>query len=258
MLDYIVLCKKQILMNKILNVVTDQKFIDGVIERHDALDTFTEHSYILVQKDKQESQKHFNFKYIKKTERIMVVSSEEFLNHLKSNNYSGILLHNLYVLPLDLIPKIPSNIKVFWQIWGYDIYDPHPPRCNPFVKVKLYHTLTETYLKNSKSYSIRIKEFLRRVLGVNKINTLNYKRAVQRIDYISVILPFEFNLIKQNNPQFKASLFDYSYSNMSDFKEKIKDVSPNINTSILIGNSADPTNNHLDVFSILKKLNINI
>ncbi len=233
-------------MNRILNIVTDQKFIDRIIERHDAIDTFSEHEYVIVGKKR-------DLNYIKSIDRIKFIKESEFFSFLSEGNFSGVFLHNLYALPLALTPLIPSDIKVFWKIWGFDIYS--SPISKPLVKVNLYHSLTKKFITNSHTVFFRLKVLLKELLGINKRNCDIYYKAVERIDYVAGVLPFEYDLIKKAEPKLRLSKIDYSYSHIEDLNSK-EIIEPNEGNSLLIGNSADLTNNHLDVLSVLETLHL--
>lgn len=233
-------------MAKILDVVTDQKFIDSVIEKNDVLDTFSEHEYVMVGLTD-------SYQYLKNTERITQVGKEHILDYIKEREYDAVFLHNLYSLPLELIPLIPQKIKVFWSLWGFDIYG--RPKDNPLIKVDLYHEKTLKSIDKQKSLIEKCKNLLKKLLNKSRSDYSICRKAIERIDYISGILPFEYSLIKKELPDIKALPFNYSYSSISALRRSIN-FEPNIGNAILIGNSADMANNHLDVFDYLENMNL--
>lgn len=233
-------------MSRILNIITDQKFIDSVIERHDALDTFSEHVYVLIGEKK-------HFTYIKNINRINVVKKRNFLKFLENGNFTGVLLHNLYSLPLDLIPKIPTKIKVFWMAWGFDIYT-CPLVNSPCVKIDLYHQHTLDFIRGGKNYISNIRTLIKNIF--QSFLQKRYYNAVKRVDYMSGVLPIEYDLLKKAHPDIKLLPFNYSYSRLFVLNNKSNVFLSNQGSSILIGNSADITNNHLDVFELLKTINL--
>jgi hypothetical protein len=70
------------------------------------------------------------------------------------------------------------------------------------------------------------------------------------IEFISTVLPYEFEIIKKEF-NLTAKYIDYNYS-VNKFNS---DLSMPLGDSILIGNSATLSNNHLDIFDIIKNTN---
>lgn len=234
-------------MTKIIDFVTDQKFIDGVIEKNDALDSFSEHEYVMVGMIE-------DYQYIKKKKRIKQIKKSDFLNYIEEVECDGVFLHNLFSLPLELIPMIPKKIKVFWALWGFDVYA-HPIG-NPLLKVALYHEKTNIYVKRQTSLYDKLRGMVRKIAGKSRRDLLLYQRAVERVDYIAGVLPYEYDLIKGVLPNVKALPFSYSYTSMA-WLQAIPDIDSNCGDAILVGNSADMTNNHFDVIDALSDIDLN-
>lgn len=244
----------EIIMLKIANFVLDQKFIDHVITYHDILSSDAFHEYIFVSSDT-----NYSFEYIKNVERIKKISSDKIINHLIEEKFDAVFLHSFNVLPFKLISKIPANIKIFWFSWGYDIY---LPLCNlipQFIKINLYHSNTKKLLSSKKIFSIEfIKSFLRRYIKPKNLIKLlidkrNIKKALRRIDYYSGVFDYEYDLVKKSK-YIKAQRCSYSYINFTDtFENKIN---LNERKDIIIGNSADPSNNHTDLIPYLKNIDL--
>lgn len=230
---------------KILNCITDEKFIDFVIEICEH--TKGEHLY-----------NHVIFSevktliYIKKKQYVQFVTPDNFINHIKENNYDAIIIHSLKAIPFLLLCEIPKEIKVAWKAWGFDIYSfPHPKI--PFVKIKgLYHAKTKKAIKlDIKTYLQYEHAYLYTLLHYKRI-----KLCIKRIDFFSGVFSEEYILMKRH-AFFHATEFTFNYGRID------KTISlDNINASfvnqnnILVGNSGDPTNNHIDIFTILHERNI--
>ncbi len=185
---------------------------------------------------------------------IQFIHTDEFLSRINEWNIHIIFLHSIFSLPLNIIPLIPPKIKVVWFGWGSDIYE-QPNLLFPFIKIKnFYHKKTLRYLMSKKTV---LKEYLSSLLYYPKNEKLK-KRILQRIDYFSGVLNNEFDLMRSNNSSFRACRLEYTYDNANTpiCKQNI-DTDYSISDNILIGNSANPANNHLDILDKLKTLNLN-
>lgn len=228
----------------ILHIVNDDKFIDDQIDFLSKNNTPSlTNLFITFTKN--------NFKYIKTLDKVKKIQEEEFLLLFKNKEIKAVFLHSLYVIPLYLLEKIPQKIKVFWFAWGYDIYKPYP-YIKSHSEIKLYHKYTKFAIINSS-----LKKFSKNILcrfGLYQHERNIYINAIKRIDYFSGVIPTEYNLIKKN-PYFRAKQFHWMYSLTSSLINQSKIYSSPIITgkNILLGNSGDPTNNHIDAMTELTK-----
>ena len=239
---------------RILNIIHDEKFIDNIIRYHDLTKDSASHDYIIINirsKDK--------FKYIKSKERITQCRPYNFISFISKNRYDAIIIHNLISIPSKLVPKIPTGIPVFWVSWGMDIYS--LPEHNPIVSLNLHHTITVNEIKRNKATTSgiiqQIKRFITCIISGESLfserRQKDYIKAIERINYFSGVIPDEYDYLI-DKPFFNAKKFTYQYLNPSSFN--IKPAIPSKKKQIIIGNSSVYTNNHLDVFEILKHLNI--
>ena len=73
---------------------------------------------------------------------------------------------------------------------------------------------------------------------------------MQLVDYVITVLPNEYAIIKKEF-NLNAEYLDYNYgiNNFNEFKKTT------LGNSILVGNSATASNNHLDIFDIIQNTN---
>lgn len=230
---------------KILNCITDEKFIDKLIEDCEQTKGEHIHDYVIFTEVQE-------LKYIKNKQFIKFVAPCNFINYIIKHNYNALVIHSLRSIPFFLLRKIPNNIKVAWKAWGYDIYSfPHPSI--PFVKIKgMYHQGTKKAIRLNLKNSLQYKHaYLYTLFNYPKI-----KQCIRRIDFFSGVLPEEFDFMKKHT-YFHATRFNLNYATFDNLISIENLDSPITNqNNILIGNSGDPTNNHLDIFQILYKRNI--
>ena len=235
---------------KILHCVLDEKFVDPMIDLTQQLWTGCIHHYVCFRA------KDHDYGFIKKTNLVDRIDSNEFDSLIKNENYQVIILHCFYSVPYKLIAKIPLNVKVIWFAWGYDIYDSCYSHL-PLIEKPLYHSHSKDYKKGIKDKSLRT---LMAELYYKCFCQKMVEKAFNRIDYFSGVIPEEYDMIKENknNYFFKAKQLVFNYNNpLYPYKlEKIED--PFVDGfDVQIGNSADCTNNHIDVLYLLSKYKLN-
>lgn len=230
---------------KVLHLLVDDKFIDGHRKIWESLDcVFNE--YLLVVADKE----RYKFKYIKNISGIVLCDNcSDFLSFLDIVAYDIVYVYSLNSRLYKYIRIIPHNIKVICWTWGYDIYYGYGA-VKPLIKLDLYKAETYNYIKKTRNKNYWLKQMYRYTRFF--YDCLYKYSAVKRLDYISPVIPLEYVYLKKN-PIVKAGLFwgifckHYYSGDFSYFNEK---------RNLLIGNSANKTNNHLDIIKKIKDYNI--
>jgi dTDP-N-acetylfucosamine:lipid II N-acetylfucosaminyltransferase len=233
-------------MLHILNCIRNDKFFDDLIDVLDASGDGVIHDFIFISDNK-----NFKFAYIKKRQRINIIAEGEVTTLFNKENYDAVVLHSISSLPLYLIKRIPKIIPVFWFAWGFDMYT--IPVYKPLIKLdNLYQPLTKKIIKGNIINQI---QHLHAIID-SYIRRKELQQAVKRIDYFSGVLPLEYDLMEHNR-RFRAQKVEFNYFNLnSDIQRKNLSSSVSKSSNILVGNSCDATNNHLDVFKILHGLNL--
>lgn len=214
--------------------VYSDKFILFVNENFNSQN---EHKFIIISGDE--------IKYIKQTENVVtkkVSSAFESISTIraliKNEKPNKIFLHFLSDVNLFPILFAKKNCKLYWVVWGGDIYS--------YVDWKLFDEETLKYIsvvKNKKSIKHTILECLR-------------KRAIKKLDYIA-INKTEFNIIKKYY-KTNAERVNFKYPNpMNEQGLTPAEKTHDEEKIILLGNSGDPTNNHISIIKSLKNLNCN-
>jgi hypothetical protein len=225
-------------MKKAIHIVIDDKFIDSAIDIFSQV-PFFEHRYLwLKQYDK--------IKWIKRIiDKIEIITDEKELIGIINADADIVFLHSLYFNPRCL-SRINSNIKIVWISWGYDVYSDKKflNECK-LIRVRFYKPYTQKYVrKNTKKTFIKSLKTLRHNFFFNHY----YRLFAKRVDYIANELSFEYELMKKNN-NLSAKYIYFQYL----FKETQVAITGN---DILLGNSADTSNNHLDIIQLLEKIDL--
>lgn len=242
---------------KIINIISDEKFIDNIIEYHDLTNDIAYHKYVIISPICKTK-----FKFISHHNRIEIVKPKDFNLYLKSERPDAVFIHNLTVIPPRLILAIPSIIPVIWSSWGMDIYS--NPENKPVIEISnLYRPITSKKLSvfnkrfHSNFLNLEIKRLIKLILtkqpllAHKRIN--DYYQAINRIDFFSSVLPPEYTLVKERT-NFNAQQILYKYYNIHAFGKKT--YIQKKQHKLLIGNSSAPTNNHLDLFNEIKDINL--
>lgn len=226
----------------IVHIVRDEKFVNVAL---DAFEQFGKNHcnefYIIADKD-------VNLFFLNK-ERVRVISADDIVAY--SNTYADVvIMHTLHALPIKYFNLFSSRIRLVWLSVGYDLYYWPHKQC-PFINLKLYHKETSKLLWNGwKNY---ITE-LRSLLYYLRIEKKMYEDAISRVDFFSSVIPEEYLMIKKNS-FFRASYLEFMYGFIR--KDDIKKNNEMNSSNILIGNSCDPSNNHIDVLKKLYKMRLN-
>lgn len=236
-------------MLRILNIVVDDIFIDGIIKSFDLTSNRCNHDYIILRNNESN-----NYKDIKQNDRVRVVKPQNFYSYINERKYHAIIIHSLREITLKLLPLIDNKIIVVWKAWGFDLYTT-PHIYTPFIKINLYKPLTKN--ANKKSLFLRLRElhgYLHYLL-----NRKGIFKAISRIDFFSGVLHCEYDLmcrLKFFNAE-RVFIPYISINNNEDYNNINSQDKTCSKRNILIGNSNNPTNNHLEAFEILKQANVN-
>lgn len=191
--------------------------------------------------------KEATLKYIKKTP-VQIFNHYLIYNKWKikkiCENYRIFIFHALTNNELYILKSLPMNSKVVWLGWGFDYYDLiEKEQLKPLTR-SIQHAETNTMFKRLKSGILRVL-----------LNPPNKITLLKKVDYISVFYD-EYLLLKSSIPNFKPKHIFWNYGSLEDdLVRSLDDLQVNGN-NILLGNSANIANNHLDAFHLLKELDI--
>ncbi|WP_129594601.1 TDP-N-acetylfucosamine:lipid II N-acetylfucosaminyltransferase [Seramator thermalis] len=228
----------------ILHIFPDDKFFDSVSDTFDEIDMI-HNTYLFYISDIS-----YKFKYIKKTYKLKIVHDrKEYLNFFSNPSFDVVFFHSLPEYNYNLINYTDPGKIIIWWSWGFDIYDSEHG-LKALIPIDLYKPLTKNYIKQFRD-SINMK-FIRDLI-LKPFFLKKRGKAISRIDYYSPVLPIEYELMKKNS-FFHAKLF--LPGGPSKILKNIPLHNFTSNQNILIGNSATPSNNHLDILNIIKDFSL--
>ena len=220
----------------IVHLFEDQKFVDVTIENFESISK-GENRYIVFSDSRV-------LKYVNKVDQVEILSTSR--KEIDLNNVFQecklLIIHYLAPIKLYILKYLPNNIRVIWSVWGGDAY--------PYFRNKnLYEPLTDKLRRRNLRQMIKSTFFYdiyyfykHRVFTVDRELNL-----LKKINYIITVLPYEYDIIRKEF-DLDAAYIDYHYG-VNKFDEKDFCV---LGDSILVGNSSDYSNNHLDIFRFIK------
>lgn len=158
----------------------------------------------------------------------------------------AIFIHYLSYHSALFISSLKFKKKILWLGWGGDYQ---------FLIKESVHSenlLPETIslCNQMKTLKSLLWDLLILVRDLWWQKSRVFKRAVEKIDFFAPVLPNEYDLLKSRLKYFNASFVSWNYGTLQDF---IPCDSLFWGNDVLVGNSATPSNNHIDAFRVLKK-----
>jgi dTDP-N-acetylfucosamine:lipid II N-acetylfucosaminyltransferase len=230
----------------ILHIAPDEKFIDIGFRVFE--EVAPEQNKLLI----ISNQEKINF--VKKSEYITCSTKEVRTKKIVEfiNGFNAIIFHSMF----DFNVQLPVNAKVLWIGWGFDYYDliyKHE-RC-------LFLPKTLFYKKSLESFKSKFERLIKTNHVLNTIKSklrkqITKKQLINTISYFAPVLLNEYELILNKHPDFDITLVDWNYGTLEDDLARGFEGKKITGSNILLGNSATYTNNHLDVFDLIKGLSL--
>lgn len=216
---------------KIYHIHTDYKFL------HDS-DRFDDERFenVLIIIGNEAPQKELSFK------TIFIQENEENLTEKVAciiHNADLIVIYNLCERKREIVKQIPKEVKIAWRFFGHELY-----------RIRMDLVLSKRTL-NVKEMSILDKLTLQKKFFKSRIYYFLYERKiVNRINYILLFFNEEYDFLRKywEIPEFvKLNLNNKIEEKEFEFIEKKE--------NIIVGNSRNIYNNHLDIIEIIEKNN---
>lgn len=181
------------------------------------------------------------------------LSDSEFLSQIQ--NYELVIFHSLPIAFEKILLRLESRTPVLWVGWGYDYYDLMWDS-GESVFYPQTRDLNRKLKFGKSGILISTKEQVKKLFnswGISKRRVSKLK-ALEKVTYFSPALESEFQFLLAKFPKvFQGVKFmDWWYSS-SEFHPEELDFDGDSRDSVLLGNSAYPTNNHLDALSWLTR-----
>jgi len=232
----------------VIHLMHDEKFLDSAIELFENINGCRNIYFVCLPEKKM-------VPFFIKSSKIKIIhNKDDVFKELESvKQINGIIIHyydNQKAQLLIALKKEYPKSKVFWFAWGADFYSK--------INYPLYDKRTSQALLRKQIIQIIQKQYWKGLI-INFLTKPFFRKdkfwnlGVPLIDYCSPVLPNEYNYLLKIK-KFKAIQIQYSYSNSKEIDSIINRIQNlQIGNNVLIGNSATPSNNHLDIFQRIKR-----
>ena len=241
----------------ILHIVNDEKFIDMAFRIFEEVHPHQNECIVLSSSNE--------LTYIKSTPCTIVDINQVDIKKLVHSfkKYDGIVLHGLDNLKLEILKYLPKDTITIWIGFGYDYYDlivgKHTDLFDSKTKSLYSEQNNDIYtgqsmFRNDNFYFVRVLKKLKcKIKGIK-----TKKELINKVAFFAPVLNEEYTMVEKSLRQkFKPQFLDWNYGTLEDdLIRGYQDVKIHSN-NILVGNSASYENNHIEIFELLEKLNIN-
>ena len=224
-------------MVKLIHLSEDSKFLDFAIDQYKLLKNVK--SVFLVISSSHE------LKHVKSKEIVIEQTFDDAVNTLNQSDCDFIVLHSIF-FPVSWLKKIKKNC--IWCSWGVDIYSDTFSYFHKLISLPLYKPLTQKFIISNTPMSVgrKILKYCKALVARYRY----YKFINTKVKYISTVFPEEYQFIQKSVKG--VGFYPFRYMNVRNDKIEVKnDIG---GECILLGNSCDETNNHMDVLEKLESL----
>ncbi|MCZ8298001.1 MAG: TDP-N-acetylfucosamine:lipid II N-acetylfucosaminyltransferase [Flavobacterium sp.] len=238
------------MVNRIFHFCTDVIFINGAFKQFDA--AFEDRNFFYVYKEDNQSLKNIHFR------KNVHVFKGNIIRDIVSQiqNDDLVFFHALSPSFYEIVNLLPRKVKIIWFCFGYELYNDS----RLFDEKILFDVITFNKLKKDIKYSnFFYRKLLRPFYNVlyfiryrQKTDLQNKLITLSRIDFLACVFVEEY-LSQQRILNQKKDFFKFCYYSIDFMVNVLEKINEN-KFLIQIGNSATPTNNHLDVFDKLQRI----
>jgi dTDP-N-acetylfucosamine:lipid II N-acetylfucosaminyltransferase len=243
------------------HIMVDTIFTDGFIDDAEKVSEKNKNRYFVRGVKKSSVYvNHFKAEWIKD------IWSRSFRAILSNITIQDKIIIHWYDLNIGkLILTINKNIPLYVVFWGGEFYeDPFPYHINRIHDKITLQFIRRTFLSTVKwpKHPVRILKKLWWILDNNRVVAKEFevkKQTIHRIDYLlldSNLFSGDYEKIKDLYGVDHINCLPFVYDQNFDKARKQRIIKlKNKETTVLIGNSATESNNHVDCLDMLKKFN---
>jgi hypothetical protein len=240
-------------LKKIIHIASDEKFINSAYSQFEEVYRGENLFYIIVDNiDKPLI--HVNLM----ADMVLISCSTRKIEELPQlfTDAKVICFHGMGSNNSTVILNTPSKYKKVWFLWGFEIYN------NPLIfritTITGAKTFDLYYVGSTSNRLLKILKTKYRKLNIAISAVLNPNNrkmvsALKCADYCAVLYKEEFNIVRRK----LGNSIDYINFSYYPVEKMLLNVNIYVNAdNILLGNSASFTNNHIEIFEILKNFDL--
>jgi len=231
---------------KIVHLMVDDKFIDSAVREFEAVQPGV-HEYLIVDGRPP-------YRYVR-SPAVQTIARAAWADRIGQPDVAGVVLHSLPAEHHALLRAIPPGPTVIWIGWGYDYYG------------LISDAFPDGLLHSASAAAVAQLHGRRERGGPMRASELAWARpypkpthdeqtALQRIDVFSPVLENEYALVRRHQAALRARYLRWNYGTVED-DLSLADAPAvdalELGPDLLVGNSAAPANNHLELFELIRR-----
>jgi dTDP-N-acetylfucosamine:lipid II N-acetylfucosaminyltransferase len=246
----------------ILHLIPDEKFIDA------SKDLFEEvapglHRYVLLTDSSQPA------KFIRTFEPERSSPVDLFLTRTYLTDLQAVFVHFLDRKARLALAGVPRDVPIVWFGWGRDYYHLICGRHHLFRPYTLAFVRRYSRDQAELSRAEQLLMLVERMAGQraasagNRLHQLwqqirdpicNDRRLLARVRYFVPVISDDWDLIQARQTWFKPEVLQWNYPCLEEVIDNVDKCGGSFGDNVMLGNSATPENNHLDLLPELLPL----
>lgn len=170
-------------------------------------------------------------------------AGKEELHHLIAQSRVAVF-HNVSLKIAGALAAAPPSVLRVWSGWGGDYYgtayNTYADQLEPATRKVVHGAVRPTFWAGRALHSLRVTPVLR--------------AAARAADVFSAPVPEDLAAFRRRFPDFRGVYSQLNYATIED--SIATGPLPRLGSSILLGNSASPTNNHIDVLQLIAAVDL--
>ena len=231
---------------KILHLVDDWVFTDGPVEAFRGIDV--ESRFVVLRGNDDKTR----YKVKSCDVEIVQIGSREYDELLDSKKWDLVWVYNLTSEKARFVLALGKDVPVIWSVYGIDYV-----RYSGHWLYGLRTTLLFLKFAPIKTTIMTIVAYCAGKLGISRFLPRLECKFFKRVNYFSCVVPEEESWIRGAvgwRSSVKAMKFHFcSNKSSKSFLYPLVDLSVK---RLWVGNSATLTNNHLEILSAIKKVDL--